>query len=137
MAHVTGQTQDVGFVIGVSRTLPHPVRAVWDLLTSPAGLAIWLGTDVELAPRRGAAYRTAEGTVGEVRSFHELDRIRLTWQPPDWSHSTTVQVRMRTAGSRTTLRFHQEWLADAQERERQRAHWSAVLDAVATALAAG
>jgi uncharacterized protein YndB with AHSA1/START domain len=137
MPHVTGQTQDVGFVIGVSRTLPHPVRTVWDLLTSPAGLAIWLGTEVELAPQRGAAYCTAEGTVGEVRSFHELDRIRLTWQPLGWSHRTTVQVRMRATRNGTSLRFHQEWLTDAQERERQRAHWSGVLDAVAAALVAG
>ena len=33
------------------------------------------------------------------------------------------------------LRFHQERLADAAEREQQRAHWQAVMDAVETALA--
>jgi len=32
------------------------------------------------------------------------------------------------------LRFHQEWLADDGERERQRAHWKAVMERVATAL---
>jgi hypothetical protein len=33
------------------------------------------------------------------------------------------------------VRFHQERLADAAEREQQRAHWRAVLDAVVAALA--
>jgi hypothetical protein len=32
------------------------------------------------------------------------------------------------------LRFHQERLADAAEREQQRAHWQAVLDEVEKAL---
>jgi hypothetical protein len=39
---------------------------------------------------------------------------------------------------RTLLRFHQERLRDADERERQRAHWQGgVLDAVEKALAEG
>jgi hypothetical protein len=35
------------------------------------------------------------------------------------------------------LRFHQERMADAAERERRRAHWRRVLDAVADALDRG
>ncbi len=83
----------------------------------------------------GAAYQTSDGTSGEVRSFRPLDRVRLTWQPEDWTHDSTVQFTVsRTASGRTLLRFHQERLADATEREQQRAHWTAVLDAVVTAL---
>ena len=32
------------------------------------------------------------------------------------------------------LRFHQEWLADATEREQQRAHWREIMDRVVAAL---
>jgi hypothetical protein len=61
--------------------------------------------------------------------------IRLTMRPDGWDHDTTVQVTVSRSGpDRTVLRFHQEWLADAEERERQRDHWRAVLAAMRSAL---
>ncbi|MEV0086315.1 SRPBCC domain-containing protein [Saccharopolyspora sp. NPDC050642] len=127
-----GQTKDVGFQIGVSKTVPHPPEAVWRFLTGPAGIALWLGAGATL--EKGATYRTADGTTGEIRSHRELDRVRLTWRPADWDHDTTVQVAIVGKGDRTQLRFHQEWLADADERARQRDHWQRTITAVTTAL---
>ncbi|MEV0049207.1 SRPBCC domain-containing protein [Saccharopolyspora shandongensis] len=127
-----GQTKDAGFQIGVSKTVPHPPDEVWGFLTSPAGIALWLGAGATL--EKGATYRTADGTTGEIRSHRELDRVRLTWRPADWDHDTTVQVAIVGKGDRTQLRFHQEWLADANERARQRDHWRRTMTAVTTAL---
>jgi uncharacterized protein YndB with AHSA1/START domain len=133
-----GHTRDAGWEIGVSRTIHRPVGEVWDFITSPAGIALWLGEGVTLPAERGVAYETTAGVQGETRSFRELDRIRLTWQPPDWSHDTTLQLAVRSAGAgRTTLVVHQERLADASEREQQRRHWQGVITAVADALAGG
>lgn len=128
-----GLTKDAGWEIGVSRTLRHPPEHVWDFLTGP-GLATWLGRGAALGDK-GTAVRTPEGT-GEVRSVRPGDRVRLTWQPKGWDHESTVQVAVRPArgGAGTMVRFHQERLADAAERERQRAHWSSVLDRVESAL---
>ncbi|WP_307849590.1 SRPBCC family protein [Qaidamihabitans albus] len=127
----TGETKDVGYQIGVSKTVPYSVAEVWRFLVSPAGVALWLGEGAALEPRKAAPYETAAGTTGEVRSFRERDRVRLTWRPRDWDHDTTVQVAVSASGAgRTVLRFHQEWLADADERARQREHWRAVLAAV-------
>jgi hypothetical protein len=85
---------------------------------------------------QGAGYETARGVHGETRSFRELDRVRLTWQPPDWSHDTTLQPTVRYVGvGRAILVFHQERLADASEREQQRRHWQGVITARAAALA--
>lgn len=127
----TGLTKDAGWQIGVSKTLPLPPTTVWDFISSAEGLALWLGPGVALRPEKGAAYETAEGTRGEVRGYRPRDRIRLTWQPAGWAHDTTVQVAVTPAPGggplRTQLRFHQERLADADERARQRAHWRAVL----------
>ncbi|PWW60349.1 SRPBCC domain-containing protein [Actinokineospora spheciospongiae] len=123
----TGLTRDAGWQIGVSRTVAHPLPVVWDFLSGPEGLALWLGADP--APEPGAPFRTADGVEGEVRGYRERDRIRVT------HGTTTIQVAVRASGSgRTMLRFHQERMADGDERERQRAHWSSVLDAVAAAL---
>ncbi len=131
----TGLTKDVGWNIGVSKTLPYAVAHVWSFLLSPAGVALWLGTGAQLAT--GAPYETVDGTVGEVRSLHADNRIRLTWQPADWSHESTVQVTVSASAAKTVLRFHHERLADADERERQRTHWEAVMAAVVQALDGG
>jgi uncharacterized protein YndB with AHSA1/START domain len=131
----TGLTKGAGWEIGVSRSVAFPLDEVWDFLTSADGSAVWLGAGVSRLDQPGCAYRTSDGTSGEIRSFRPLDRVRLTWQPEDWSHDSTVQFTLsRTVAGRTVLRFHQERLADADEREQQRAHWAAVLDAVVTAL---
>jgi uncharacterized protein YndB with AHSA1/START domain len=122
----TGKTNDAGWQIGVSTTLDHPIADVWKLLTDPAGIAIWLGNGVTLHGTRGEIYETEDGTVGEVRSFHPEDRIRLTWQPHDWDHDTTVQLAVRANGDRTKLTLHQERLANADEREQQRTYWKGV-----------
>ncbi|WP_431925283.1 SRPBCC family protein [Amycolatopsis tucumanensis] len=134
MTKEVGRTADAGWQVGVSRTLPYPAAAVWEFLTSTAGAEIWLGAVVPGG--KGERYETAGGTTGEVRSYRELDRIRLTWRPKDWDHDSTVQVTVSPSGDRTVVRFHQEWLAGAEERAAQREHWKGVVDRVAEALAA-
>ncbi|WP_405058014.1 SRPBCC domain-containing protein [Kribbella sp. NBC_01505] len=131
----TGQTKDAGWNIGVSKTLEYDVSDVWTFLLSPAGVALWLGGGATLAD--GAPYETDDGTVGEVRSLHDNNRVRLTWQPADWAHESTVQVAVSASGNKTVLRFHQERLANADERERQRVHWEQVMTAVVQGLDGG
>jgi uncharacterized protein YndB with AHSA1/START domain len=130
----TGQTEDAGFEIGVSRTIPVPLEQVWDFLVSREGVALWLGQDVELPTEKGTRYTTADGTTGDLRSFHKQNRIRITWRPQEWDHDTTVQVTVSDNGGKTLLRFHQEWLADTAERSRQRDHWKAIMESVVAAL---
>ncbi|PIM73941.1 activator of Hsp90 ATPase 1 family protein [Streptomyces sp. JV178] len=125
----TGLTQDAGWEIGVSRTLPQPPAAVWEFISGPEGLALWLGAGARLTPERGAPYTTDAGIGGEVRGYRPGERIRVTYG------DTTVQATVSAAaGGRTVLRFHQERMASAGERERRREHWRRVLDRVAAAL---
>ncbi|MFF0200819.1 SRPBCC domain-containing protein [Streptomyces sp. NPDC005017] len=126
----TGLTRDAGWEIGVSRTLPHPPAAVWDLVSGPEGLALWLGAGAEPTPELGSAYRTADGTEGEVRGYRPGERIRLA------HGATTVQMTVSPAGggSRAVLRFHEERLRGAEEREARRAHWRRVMDEIAAVL---
>ncbi|CAN5416586.1 SRPBCC domain-containing protein [soil metagenome] len=97
-----GKTKDAGWQIGVSRTVALSAEECWRVIEDPAA---WLG-----------------GPADDVRSFRPLDRVRVGW------NGTIVQVAITPAKTGTTVRFHQERLADADERERQRAHWKAVLD---------
>ncbi len=132
-----GKTKDAGWEIGVSKTVHRSAEEVWDFITSPAGVAIWLGDAVTVSPETGMGYETVDGTRGETRSFRDLDRIRVTWQPRDWSHDTTLQLAVRTNGpGKAMLRVHQERLTDATEREQQRKHWQRVITDLVAALTA-
>jgi len=133
----TGLTQDAGWEIGVSRTFPVAPEEAWDVLVDGPGLAVWLGEEAEIPDEVGGPYRTADGAEGELRSLRPLDRLRLTWQPPGREgRPTTVQLVVQPAATGTSVRFHQEHLADADERERQRDHWKAALDRLAPLLGA-
>jgi uncharacterized protein YndB with AHSA1/START domain len=130
-----GHTRDAGWQIGVSKTVDHSVADAWSFITSPAGIAIWLGDGVTALPSRGEGYEATDGVRGETRGFRERDRVRLTWRPPDWARETTPPLTVRSApGGRAMPRVHQERLADATERERQRRHWQEVVNAIVAAL---
>jgi uncharacterized protein YndB with AHSA1/START domain len=133
-----GHTRDAGWQIGVSKTIDRPAAEVWAFITSPAGIAIWLGEGVTVLSDLGAGYETTAGVRGETRSFRDLDRVRLTWWPRDWTHDTTLQLTVSPVGEgRSRLGVHQERLADATEREQQRRHWKGVVTALTEALTAG
>lgn len=132
-----GKTKDAGWQIGVSRTVAAELDEVWDYLTSSEGLAIWLGEGLTTPLEVGQQYRTADDVCGEIRSLRHHDRVRLTWQPADRQDHATVQIAVTTAASGCTIRFHTERLHDSDERERMRAHWKAVADAIDAGLADG
>ncbi|GAB3826439.1 SRPBCC domain-containing protein [Kribbella italica] len=132
-SHV-GRTKDAGWQIGVSKTINRPVGEVWDFVTSPAGVAIWLGEGASLLTEK---YETKDGTRGELRSFRENTRVRLTWQPEDWPHETTIQLAVTATGpTKARLVVHQERLANADEREHQRKHWQGVITELAAKITA-
>lgn len=129
-----GETADAGYQVGVQRTLPVGREPLWDRLVGPAGLRAWLGDVEAFEPTPGYRYETAAGTTGEVRTVRPAERLRLTWQPADRDEPTTLQLSLacpRNDDSKTTLRFHHERLADAEEREAMRARWRSVLDRLA------
>jgi uncharacterized protein YndB with AHSA1/START domain len=131
-----GLTRDAGWQIGVSRTFPVSIEQAWDFLLSSSGLRLWLGEGVTTPLVQGASYRTTDGTVGEVRSLRPRDRVRITWQPPGRPRAATVQLALRPSPNGCSVRFHSERLADAEERERMRDRWRAVLDELESAMPA-
>src|SRR5262245_42096444 len=129
-----GKTKDAGWEIGVSRTLPYELDDVWSLMTSSAGLRLWLGDGVRLPKNVGAEDATADGTTGELRGREERHRLRLTHRAPGARHETTIQTTVEAKPTGTRLGFHQERMGSARERERQRAHWKSVMDDIENAL---
>jgi uncharacterized protein YndB with AHSA1/START domain len=130
-----GRTRHAGFQIGVRRTVPASIHETWSALTSPEGLAAWLGSEVSGALETGARLTTADGAHGELRSVRPDDRLRLRLDRPERHAPTTMQVALVPAATGTTIVLHEELLDDAEEREERRAHWRTVADALESVVA--
>jgi uncharacterized protein YndB with AHSA1/START domain len=132
----TGLTEGAGWEIGVSRTIPVDRDAAWAFLVSPQGLSLWLGDGVPVPLEQGMSYATSGGTVGEIRSVHVNDRVRLTWRPWGRSAAAIVQLAVVETASGCVVRLHSERLDSADEREAMRAYWRGVLDRLEHAMVA-
>ena len=125
---VVGQTQDAGFEIGVRKTFSVSPGQAWDLITSEAGLKLWLGDAAEFRLEKGQPYQTREGAEGEVRVVNPGEHFRLTWRPKDWPKASTIQVRIIPSGGKTVISFHQEQLLGQKQREQMHRRWQKVLE---------
>lgn len=124
----TGETQDTGFQIGVQKTVGVPHDRVWQTVTSPEGVAAWLGEDADVVWEEGRDYALPDGSTGEVRVVRPGSHLRITWHPQGWPRASTIQVRTIEKGpGKTTISFHQEHLPDEEAREARRAHFKEAL----------
>jgi len=129
----TGETADAGYQIGVQKTIPLGRTALWRLLTSDAGVAIWLGRASGLVLEPGATFRVRGGPEVEIRTVRKGERLRMTLSSGTRGSTTTLQLTLscpRNVRGRTTLRFHHEKLASKAERERMKTHWKRVADEI-------
>ena len=125
MSDTTGLTTDAGWELGVRTTVAAPLPEVWQYLLGD-GLALWLGEIDALPTEKGAAFATADGVHGTIRSFTDATRIRLSWKPDDWPHDTILQLTVKEAATGTTIGIHHEQLADREERKLMLGHWKNV-----------
>lgn len=135
--HPVGRTRGTGFQVGARRTFPVTSEAAWRLLTSPGGIRLWLDDAAAFSLEKGATYRLANGTHGEVRVVTSGSHLRLTWHPAGWPRPSTIQLRVIPKDDRTVIAFHQEHLPGAEERDARREHFRAVLDELVRILGAG
>lgn len=123
-----GLTKDSGFQVGARRTMDVQLPVAWRVLTSPEGVQIWLGSAPDLVFEKGATYRQADGSNGEVRVFKPRSHLRITWHPPGWPRSSTIQVRVIARDDRTIVAFHQEHLPGPEARSARKTHFLGALD---------
>lgn len=113
--------------------LPH---TVFPYFTDPSRYAQWMGTDVELEPEPGGAYRVsmregleASGTFVEIDPPH---RIVFSWgwlgdpEVPPGSTRVEITLEEEKGGTHVTLRHH--GLPSAQQIDHHRMGWDMYLD---------
>lgn len=124
-----GQTKDAGVNMGVRRTVDADKEQVWRYLLSKDGLKLWIGELDALPLGKKESYETADGVRGEIRSVLPGEKIRLTWQPPDWDNPSILQLYLLSArGGGTTVSFHQEKLDDLYMRKLMLDRWKRVAE---------
>ena len=124
-----GLTKDAGWEMGVRETVAATVPATWAYLMGD-GLGVWLGEIDSLPAEKGAAYATKDGVRGIIRSFTTEYRVRLSWQPDDWPHDSTLQLTVKQVVTGTSIAFHHDRLADRDERRMMLGHWKDVAGAI-------
>jgi uncharacterized protein YndB with AHSA1/START domain len=127
-----GKTKDAGWEVGVRTTVAAPAPVVWAFLLGD-GLPLWLG-NTKLTLEKGSSYATDDDISGTILSYTEGLRIRLTWQPGEWNHDSTLQLTVREAATGTTVAFHQERLSGREERKIMLGHWKDVVAELEAAL---
>jgi uncharacterized protein YndB with AHSA1/START domain len=127
-----GKAKDEGWDVGVRQTVAAFLPEVWRYLLSD-GLQVWLGDIDRLPTGKSEKYETRDGVAGEIKSYVDNSKIKLTWQPADWPHSTELAVSVRESVTGTTISIQHNKLADREERRMMLGHWKNVIANLAAA----
>ncbi|RAJ10669.1 hypothetical protein LX64_00274 [Chitinophaga skermanii] len=106
-----------GFQIGVRKVFPLTVEKAWALITSDAGMHIWLN---ETATNTDEVY-------SELKVFNPHSHLRLRWKLPAWQQVSTIQIRVIPTGDRATISILHEHLDTESHRDEMRKHWKKVM----------
>lgn len=127
-SEAAGETE--GAAVVVSRTLPYPVKTVWEVLMTTDGSEALLGPGGQLGSK-GETWRSHDGREGVIRSFHPLEQIRFTWRLSDSAHPTMVDVRLIPADDKATeLRIEHSKLPSHADRAWVNDRWEAAIDRI-------
>ncbi|WP_235941618.1 SRPBCC domain-containing protein [Paenibacillus puerhi] len=119
-----GQTIAVGFNIGVRKTAALSREQLWHYLISPDGLKLWIGEVEPFNLEAGTVFESKEGVSGKLSVVKPYEKLRLSWQRPDWEHPSTLQIYLLpTKTGKTTISFNQEKLDDLYMRHIMKRHW--------------
>ncbi|MFS4458999.1 SRPBCC domain-containing protein [Bdellovibrio sp. HCB2-146] len=119
------------YMLTSTKTLKCDAKKLWKFLVSNEGVAIWLKPLSPVKIKPGEPFETETGAYGEIRTMKAPDRIRMTWQEPEWTKKSVLQVWVvGRANGKSILVFNHEQLRDGRLRHQLKEHWMDVLVAV-------
>lgn len=110
-----GQKASIEF----ERRLDYPIEAVWEAVTDPEQLAVWLGHTV-IDPREGGIITIESGPEHVPVDLRRTTGRILVWEPPhvieyEWRQmiveESTLRIELAEDGDATTLKLRHRWLS--------------------------
>lgn len=89
-------------VVTASRRVNGPVEHVWKAWTDPVQLEHWFTEQAELQLSVGGRYTNSDGDTGEFLEIVPLERLKFTWEQPDYAAGGVVTVEMAPDGDNAT-----------------------------------
>lgn len=120
-------------------------ETIFPFLTDPSKHVLWMGSEVELDPRPGGAYRVlAQGVHPGVGEFVELvtnKKVVFTfgWDEPNHpipAGSTEIEITLIPEGEKTRVRLAHRGLPDDAVSDHTKG-WDYYLDRLATVATGG
>jgi uncharacterized protein YndB with AHSA1/START domain len=122
-----------------------PPHIVYALLTEPAKMMEWIGTEVDLDPRPGGIFRVVPNLVDVIRGEYveavPHSKVSFTWGfegdgEPVPTGSTLVEITLQPEGAGTRLRLTHRNLT-GEQRDKHDTGWDHYLSRIALAAAGG
>jgi uncharacterized protein YndB with AHSA1/START domain len=127
-----GQNAKGEFMVTTTKSLGINVKKVWNFLVSDAGQAVWLKPLYPATIEAGRTFETSDGFFGEIRALKKERRLRMTWQDPDWTSKTTVQVTLvPRPGEKSILVIDHSQIKDVRVQAKMRKRWRDSVDELA------
>lgn len=120
-----GRNQKGEFSVTVTRTVYFGADKLWKLLESPEGQAVWLKPLSRFKFKAKNVFETEDGYFGEIRTMKEGERLRMSWQDPEWSKPTIIQVyAMARSEQKSFLVFMHDGIKDPRTKAALRERWT-------------
>lgn len=122
------ETKDTTVV--VNREVSYPLKSVWNVLMTAAGMEALLGEGGRLGDK-GDRWQAQDGTYGVTRSFHPLEQIRFSWHRGEDAPRTLVDLHLFAKDDNTTtLEIRHEHVGADLDPADLEVHWKATLDRI-------
>jgi hypothetical protein len=132
---IEGRSAKGEYSVSVTKSLHVSSKKAWKFLESDSGQAIWLKGFSRLSFQKGQTFETEDGFFGEVRTIKSGERLRMTWQDPEWEKASVVQMMaIARPGEKCILIFACEKIRDTRVRAMLKERWRQAADEIAFAL---
>ncbi len=130
-----GQTAKGLYTVTATKSLAIDAKKLWKLINSDQGIQIWLKPMFPVKIKVGEIFETTDGYYGQIRTLRKDTRIRLSWQDPNWSKKTSLQIFIvPNPKQRSILVFSHDQIDGIKNQELFRKRWKSVITELANTL---
>lgn len=117
-----------GYTICATKTVKADANACYAAFASAAALDRWFGPSNALNLADGGQWTCADGNRATVKKANPGKTIRLTWEDPELTLATPVEIKFAPAGAKTTVMVTIDRLQTRAEADGYRRAWGEALE---------